>query len=207
MVTDDIETFVPEGIRLASGRVLAADLIVAATGLELLAFGGVRLSVDGADVDPAHTVIYRGFMVSGLPNLAVCFGYTNASWTLRADLTSQSVCRLLNRMDRAGQDRVVPRLNGREYPSAPCSTWFRVRHQGRRPAPEAGGAGAMAAPAKLHSGSARRPGSATSRPAWPSRMGSRGPHRDPTPRQEPRSLWSIPGHLRPDFDHKRVGRA
>jgi cation diffusion facilitator CzcD-associated flavoprotein CzcO len=119
VVTSDIEAFVPEGIRLASGRLLVADLIVAATGLELVPFGGIRLSVDGAPVHPGRTVIYRGFMVSGLPNLAVCFGYTNASWTLRADLTSQSVCRLLNRMDRAGHVRAVPRLDGREAPTRP----------------------------------------------------------------------------------------
>jgi cation diffusion facilitator CzcD-associated flavoprotein CzcO len=119
VVTGEIETFIPEGIRLDSGRVLAADLIVTATGLELVPFGGVRLWVNGAEVDPAQTVIYRGFMVSGLPNLAVCFGYTNASWTLRADLTSRSVCRLLNRMDRAGHVRAVPRLDGSEVPIRP----------------------------------------------------------------------------------------
>ncbi len=119
VVTDAIEAFIPEGIRLASGRVLAADLIVAATGLELVPFGDIRLSVDGADVEPGQTVIYRGFMVSGLPNLAVCVGYANASWTLRADLTSQSVCRLLNRMDRAGHVRAVPRLDGRQAPTRP----------------------------------------------------------------------------------------
>ncbi len=119
LVTDEIEAFIPEGIRLASGRVLAADLIVAATGLELVPCGGIRLAVDGSEVDPGQTVIYRGFMLSGLPNLAVCLGYTNASWTLRADLTSESVCRLLRKMDRMGHVRAVPQVDGRAEPARP----------------------------------------------------------------------------------------
>ena len=119
VVTDRIDTFTSEGIRLASGRLLAADLVVAATGLELVPCGGIRLAVDGVDVDPGQTVIYKGFMLSGLPNLAVCLGYTNASWTLRADLTSQTVCRLLNRMERRGHVRAVPHLVGGEAQALP----------------------------------------------------------------------------------------
>jgi monooxygenase len=119
MVTDGIETFTPEGIRLASGQVLAADLVVAATGLDLIACGGITFRVDGTDVDPGQTVIYRGFMLSDLPNLALCFGYTNASWTLRADLTSRSVCQLINRMDRQGHRRAVPRLTATGQSSRP----------------------------------------------------------------------------------------
>ena len=166
VVTDAIETFIPEGIRLASGRVLAADLIVAATGLELVPFGGIRLSVDGAQVDPGQTVIYRGFMLSGLPNLAVCVGYTNASWTFRADLTSQSVCRLLNRMDRAGHVRAVPRLDGRRSAHRPpARPHFRLCHPGGRPAPQARGAAPVAPSAELHPGPARHSVRQRGRPA------------------------------------------
>jgi cation diffusion facilitator CzcD-associated flavoprotein CzcO len=119
VVTDEIEAFCHDGIRLTSGRMLVADVVIAATGLELIPCGGIRLAVDGADVDPGQTVIYRGFMLSGLPNLAVCLGYTNASWTLRADLTSRSVCRLLQTMDRAGHVRAVPQVDGRATPRRP----------------------------------------------------------------------------------------
>jgi cation diffusion facilitator CzcD-associated flavoprotein CzcO len=107
MVTDQIERFTPDGIRLESGRELKADLVISATGLRLVACGGVRLSVDGRHVDPSDCFMYRGFMLSGLPNLAMCFGYTNASWTLRADLVSRSVCQLLNRMRKDGSTQAV----------------------------------------------------------------------------------------------------
>ena len=136
MVTDRIETFTPEGIRLASGPVLAADVVVAATGLDLIACGGIVFRVDGMDVDLGQTVIYRGFMLSGLPNLALCFGYTNASWTLRADLTSQSVCRLINRMDREGHRRAVPRLPAtgkRSQPLLDLSSGYVARAADRLP--------------------------------------------------------------------------
>jgi cation diffusion facilitator CzcD-associated flavoprotein CzcO len=136
MVTDRIDTLTSEGIRLASGRLLAADLVVAATGLELESCGGIRLAVDGVDVDPGQTVIFRGFMLSGLPNLAVCLGYTNASWTLRADLTSRTVCRLLNRMDRAGHVRAVPHADGSEaqlLPLLDLSSGYVIRAFDRLP--------------------------------------------------------------------------
>jgi len=113
VVTDHIERFTPEGIRLASGRQLAADVVVSATGLRLLACGGITLRVDGEVVDVGRSFVYRGFMLSGLPNLAMCVGYTNASWTLRADLVSRAVCRLLNTMDARGATVAVPRLDGR----------------------------------------------------------------------------------------------
>jgi monooxygenase len=100
VVTDTIERFVPEGIRLTSGRVLPADVVVSATGLTLRAVGGMKLTVDGAEVDPAGRVAYRGLMLSGVPNFAFCIGYTNASWTLRSDLCARYVCRLLSFMDK-----------------------------------------------------------------------------------------------------------
>jgi cation diffusion facilitator CzcD-associated flavoprotein CzcO len=108
VVTDHIDTFVPEGIRLRSGRVLEADVVVTATGLKLLAFGGITPSVDGAPVDLGELFVWQGTMLTGLPNFAVCIGYTNASWTLRGDLSSRLVCRVLNEMARRDAVSVVP---------------------------------------------------------------------------------------------------
>ncbi|MFI1917488.1 flavin-containing monooxygenase [Nocardia sp. NPDC020380] len=112
VVTDHIETFVPEGIRLKSGRVLEADIVITATGLQLLAFGGIGLTVDGAPVDLSEQFVWQGTMLTGVPNFAVCVGYTNASWTLRADLTSRLVCKVLTYMDRNGYTAVVPSPQG-----------------------------------------------------------------------------------------------
>ncbi|WP_280440807.1 flavin-containing monooxygenase [Nocardia brasiliensis] len=112
VVTDHIDTFVPEGVRLRSGRVLPADIVVTATGLQLLAFGGIAPRVDGEKVTLAEQFVWQGTMVSGVPNFAVCIGYTNASWTLRADLSSRLVCKIINHMDRRGQAAVVPKPDG-----------------------------------------------------------------------------------------------
>ena len=102
IVTDRIETFTERGLKLAGGVELEADVIVTATGLKLLALGGVELALDGAAViSPSH-MVYKGMMLSGVPNFAMTIGYTNASWTLKCDLTSEYVCRLLNHMDRHG---------------------------------------------------------------------------------------------------------
>jgi monooxygenase len=111
LVTDHIETFTETGLKLKSGAELAADLIVTATGLVLVPLGGARLSVDGRAVDPAKTFIYKGMMYSDVPNLASVFGYTNASWTLKADLVCEYVCRLIDHMDRKGYRQVTPRQN------------------------------------------------------------------------------------------------
>jgi monooxygenase len=108
VVTDRIDRFVPSGIRLASGKVLPAEVVVSATGLRLQAIGGVRLSVDGTPVEPSTTTAYRGVMLSGVPNFAYCIGYTNASWTLRADLSSRYVGRLLSFMDKNGYASATP---------------------------------------------------------------------------------------------------
>jgi cation diffusion facilitator CzcD-associated flavoprotein CzcO len=113
VVTDHIETFVPEGIRLKSGRTLAADIVVTATGLQLLAFGGIAPQVDGQPVNLSEQFVWQGAMLTGVPNFAVCIGYTNASWTLRADLTSRLVCRVLNYLDRNGYAAVVPKPDGK----------------------------------------------------------------------------------------------
>jgi cation diffusion facilitator CzcD-associated flavoprotein CzcO len=108
IVTDHIDTFTERGILLRSGAELPADIIVTATGLVVRVFGGMKLDVDGTPVDPAQTLIYKGLMVSGVPNFAFAVGYTNASWTLKVDLASQYVCRLLNHMDEHGYRRAVP---------------------------------------------------------------------------------------------------
>jgi cation diffusion facilitator CzcD-associated flavoprotein CzcO len=108
IVTDQIMKFTRQGILLQSGTELPADIIVTATGLKMLACGGVRLSVDGEPVEPGGLVTYKGLMLGNVPNCAMCVGYTNASWTLRADLTSMYVCRLINFMDRRGYKKCVP---------------------------------------------------------------------------------------------------
>ena len=108
VVTDRVATFTEGGIELESGRELEADIIVTATGLNLLFLGGMRLSVDGEAVDLPKTMAYKGMMLSGVPNFAFTLGYTNASWTLKADLVSEYVCRLLAHMDARGYDRCVP---------------------------------------------------------------------------------------------------
>jgi cation diffusion facilitator CzcD-associated flavoprotein CzcO len=109
VVTDHIDTFVPEGIRLQSGEVLPADVVVSATGLELLFIGGIEMSVDGEVVEPGERLAYKGMMLEGVPNFAMAVGYTNASWTLKAELTCGHVCRVLERMHRSGATRCVPR--------------------------------------------------------------------------------------------------
>jgi monooxygenase len=109
VVTDTVERFTRSGILLASGQELPADIVVTATGLELLFLGGIDLTVDGAPVDPASRLTYKGMMIEGVPNLAVAIGYTNASWTLKCDLTCQYVCRLLNYMRSHGLTECVPR--------------------------------------------------------------------------------------------------
>jgi len=100
VVTGQIDSLTEHGVRLESGQELEADIIVSATGLQMLVMGGVRLTVDGALVNPGDPFVYKGVMLSNVPNFAFCVGYTNASWTLRADLSSIFVCRLLNHMDR-----------------------------------------------------------------------------------------------------------
>lgn len=106
VVTDHIEAFTESGLRLRSGAELEADLVVTATGLQLKFGGGVELSVDDRKVEPSKTMTYKGMMCSGVPNLAFALGYTNASWTLKCDLTCEFVCRILNHMKETGLSRV-----------------------------------------------------------------------------------------------------
>jgi monooxygenase len=109
VVTDRIETFTATGLALASGSKVEADLIVTATGLKMVPMGGMRLSVDGRQVELHEALVYRGMLLSGIPNMAFAFGYTNQSWTLGADLTCEQVCRLLNHMDRCRYTQCTPR--------------------------------------------------------------------------------------------------
>jgi cation diffusion facilitator CzcD-associated flavoprotein CzcO len=111
VVTDHIETFTENGIRTKSGQELPADIVVSATGLKILFLGSIQLVVDGKPVQPSDTMNYKGAMFSDVPNLACAFGYTNASWTLKADLTADFVCRLLKRMDEKGAVQVTPRVD------------------------------------------------------------------------------------------------
>jgi cation diffusion facilitator CzcD-associated flavoprotein CzcO len=108
IVTDQIERFTQSGIKLKSGQELDADIIVTATGLQMKLFSGLNVSVDGTRIDLAKTISYKGMMFSGVPNFAAAFGYTNASWTLKADLTCEYVCRLLRYMDRHGYRQCMP---------------------------------------------------------------------------------------------------
>jgi cation diffusion facilitator CzcD-associated flavoprotein CzcO len=108
VATDHIERFTAEGIVLKSGKVLPADIIVTATGLKLNILGNIQVSIDGRAVDPSKELTYKGMMLSDVPNAAFAFGYTNASWTLKADLTSEFVCRTLNYMDKRGVKIATP---------------------------------------------------------------------------------------------------
>jgi monooxygenase len=119
IVTDRIESFTETGIKLASGNELEADIVVTATGLQLQVAGGAGLFVDGNEVDFSQTVAYKGLMYSGIPNAAVTFGYTNASWTLKADLIASYVCRLLKYMDDHGYDYVMPLAPPPDVPLRP----------------------------------------------------------------------------------------
>ncbi len=126
VVTDTIERFTEHGIRLGSGEELPADLIVTATGLDLVTLGEVEFRVDGVPVDFSRTWTYKGLAYSDVPNLASSFGYINASWTLRADLTAQYVCRLLNHLRATGTDTCTPRLRptDRDMPAKPWIDGF-----------------------------------------------------------------------------------
>ena len=110
VITDHIDRFTKKGIKLKSGGEVEADLIVTATGLNLEVCNGIKLEVDNNEVDISKTMTYKGMMFSDVPNLVATFGYTNASWTLRADLTSEYVCRLLNFMDKKGYANCCPRI-------------------------------------------------------------------------------------------------
>jgi monooxygenase len=112
VVTDTIDTFTETGIKLTSGEELQADIIITATGLNMQLFGGATATRNGEPIDLTKAMTYKGLMLSGVPNMAITFGYTNASWTLKADLVSEFICRVLNYMDANGFDRVEPQHPG-----------------------------------------------------------------------------------------------
>lgn len=114
MVTDEIERYTKTGVLLKSGQEIEADIVVTATGFNLCVLGDINFSVDGKQVDFADTVTYRGMMFTGVPNMAWVFGYFRASWTLRADLVGDFVCRLLNHMDDKGMHSVMPTLRAED---------------------------------------------------------------------------------------------
>jgi monooxygenase len=119
VVTDTIERFTKTGIKLASGQELEADIIVTATGLNLQLFGGAEILRNGEAVDLHDTMAYKGMMLTHMPNMAFTIGYTNASWTLKADLVSEFACRVLNYMDDNGFDRVEPQHPGNSVDERP----------------------------------------------------------------------------------------
>jgi len=108
VVTDHIQTFTETGIQLKSGEHLDADIVITATGLDLQFLGGAEIVVDGKKRTMAEEMMYKGLMLEGIPNFALIFGYTNSSWTLKADIASEFVCRLLNHMKKTGAEKVVP---------------------------------------------------------------------------------------------------
>lgn len=119
VVTDHIETFTEDGLLLRSGEHLPADIIVTATGLVMKLFSGMQLFVDSAPIEMSKTLVYKGMMFSDVPNLAFAVGYTNASWTLKCDLTAGYVCRLLNHMDHRGYTVCTPRVNDTDLKPEP----------------------------------------------------------------------------------------
>jgi len=119
VLTDEIETFTETAIKLRSGSELEADVIITATGLNVLLFGGVDVTIDGEPVDFSERVAYKGMMICGVPNLAMALGYTNASWTLKCDLTSHYVCRLVNHMREHGHEIATPLPPAPSMPTEP----------------------------------------------------------------------------------------
>jgi monooxygenase len=146
VVTDQIDNFTETGIKLHSGQELPADVIVTATGLKLIFLGGITIEVDGKPVDFPQAMTYKGMMYSDVPNLASSFGYTNASWTLKCDLTCEYVCRLLNHMESTGTTTCTPRLAGEVEPEPFLDFTSGYVQRGLHLLPRQG----SAAPWKLH---------------------------------------------------------
>lgn len=136
VVTDGIKQITATGVDLDSGRHLEADIIVTATGLDLVTFGGATLSVDGETFEPGDKYAYRGYMLNDVPNMAWAVGYTNASWTLRIDLTAKAVAELLQHMKKNGYTRAVPSLHGakpKTHPLLELDSGYVKRSGGKLP--------------------------------------------------------------------------
>jgi cation diffusion facilitator CzcD-associated flavoprotein CzcO len=123
VVTGDIDTWTTTGLRMTDGTEIDADIIVTATGITLTVMSGIQFDLDGQTINFPETFTYKGMMYSGIPNMAHTFGYINASWTLRADLTAEYVCRLLNHMDASNQSVVIPTLRP-EDDNMPTRDWI-----------------------------------------------------------------------------------
>ena len=119
VITDKIDSFYKTGIKLASGKNLEADIIISATGLKLLAFGGSKITIDNAEYNPADAITYKGLMLSGLPNCIFFAGYTNASWTLKSDLTSEYASRLFKLMDKEKYSFFMPKVENQNMNISP----------------------------------------------------------------------------------------
>jgi cation diffusion facilitator CzcD-associated flavoprotein CzcO len=119
IVTDHVDQFTETGIKLQSGNILQADMIITATGLNLQAFGGTKISVDGSLINFGESYNYKGMMISNVPNMAFVMGYTNSSWTLKADLVSEYICKLLKHMRRHNYEQVVPRVQAGQLKPEP----------------------------------------------------------------------------------------
>lgn len=109
VVTEQIDCFTEKGIKLRNGDTVEADIVVTATGLNIQMLGGAQATIDGKAVQPSDSMVYRGVMLRDIPNMAMIFGYTNSSWTLKADIACEYICRLLNHMDKIGAHQVIPR--------------------------------------------------------------------------------------------------
>ena len=139
VVTDEVDTFTPDGVRLRSGEELPADVVVTATGLELLFIGGIEVSVDGEALHLPDKLTYKGMMLEGVPNMALAVGYTNASWTLKCDLTCAYVTRLLNHMRASGLRQCTARNDDASVTAAPLlGPLVGLHRPGRRPLPPPG---------------------------------------------------------------------
>ena len=119
VITDKIDSFNKKGIKLVSGKNLEADIIISATGLKLLAFGGSKISIDNSPYNPSDAITYKGLMLSGLPNCIFFAGYTNASWTLKSDLTSEYASRLFNLMDKKNYSFFMPKIENQNMNISP----------------------------------------------------------------------------------------
>ena len=119
VITDKIDSFYKKGIKLVSGKNLVADIIISATGLKLLAFGGSKISIDNSPYNPSDAITYKGLMLSGLPNCIFFAGYTNASWTLKSDLTSEYASRLFNLMDKKNYSFFMPKIENQNMNISP----------------------------------------------------------------------------------------
>ena len=185
MVTDHIDHMDASGIVLKSGRHLDADVIITATGIQLQALGGVTVSIDGEKVNPHERFAFRRHLLEDVPNAAWCFGYSNASWTLGADMTARSVAKLLAYMDSHGYTHAYPHLGDAHMPEQPavqpsvglCAALTECASEVGRPK-------AVGSDAQLSAGCARQPASTASRSRWCSAARLRRPHRKPS-----RSSW------------------